>query len=127
MRELLILNLPSIYSTNYLEVPSEAQPFSNYLTGSVLTLFSIFFSSATLLTIFGGRVRDLKSVLIDEKLPEGWESRVRSRWGLTFAKFNLTVLPLEFSISEKKYRAKLALQQQSETSQSQEALNAPQS
>ena len=77
-----------------------------------------------MLTIFGGRVRDLESVLKDEKLPEGWESRVRSRWGLTFAKFNLTVLPLEFNISEKKYHAKLALQQ---PEVSQEASNAPQS
>ena len=76
-----------------------------------------------MLTIFGGRVRDLKSFLIEEKLPEGWESRVRSRWGLTFAKFNLTVIPLEFSTSEKKYRTKQALKQ-SETSQ--EALNAAQ-
>jgi len=78
-------------------------------------------NSATMLTIFGGRVNDLKSVLIEERLPEGWESRVRSRWGLTFPKFNLTVLPLEFSISEKKYRAKQA-SQQLETSQ--EASNA---
>ena len=60
-----------------------------------------------------------------ERIPEGWESRVRSRWGLTFATFNFTVLPLEFRTSEKKYRAKQALQQ-SETTQSQEALNAPQ-
>ena len=77
-----------------------------------------------MITIFGGRVRDLKSFLIEEKLPEGWESRVRSRWGMTFAKFNLTVLPLEFSISEKKYRTKQALQQ-SETPQ--DALYARQS
>jgi len=81
-------------------------------------------NSATMLTIFGGRVRDLKFFLIEERLPEGWESRVRSRWGLTFPKFNLTVLPLEFSVNEKKYRAKQALEQ-AETSQ--EALNAPQS
>jgi len=81
-------------------------------------------NSATLLTIFGGRVNDLRSVLIDERFPGGWESRVRSRWGLTFAKFQFTVLPLELSISERKYRAKLA-EQQVETSQ--EALNATQS
>jgi hypothetical protein len=60
--------------------------------------------------------------LIDEKLPEGWESRVMSRMGLTLAKFNFTVLPLEWSINEKKYRAKkLASQQAPESSQ--EALN----
>ena len=72
-----------------------------------------------MLTIFGGRVKDLKSILIDERLPEGWESRVRSQWGLTFAKFNLTVLPLEYITSEKKYRAKLASQQ----AETQEASN----
>jgi len=81
-------------------------------------------NSATLLTIFGGRVPDIRSILIDERIPDKWESRVRSRFGLTFAKFNFTVLPLECSISEKKYRAKLALQQSVTTSQ--EALNAPQ-
>jgi len=80
-------------------------------------------NSATLLTIFGGRVRDLQSVLIEERLPEGWQSRVRNRWGLTFASFNLVVFPLEFSINEKKYRAKLA-SEHSEASQ--EALNRPQ-
>lgn len=80
-----------------------------------------------MLLVFGGRIRDLKSFLIEERLPEGWESGVRSRWGLTFAKFNFTtVLPLEFSTSEKKYRAKQAALQQSETSSSQDALNAPQ-
>jgi hypothetical protein len=79
-------------------------------------------NSATLLTIFGGRVGDLRSILIEEKLPEKWESRVRSRWGLTFAKFNFTVLPLEFRISF--HRAKPASQQSETTSQ--EALNAHQ-
>jgi len=80
-----------------------------------LTLFHKIFgssNSATLLTIFGGRVRDLESVLIEERLPEGWESRVTARLGLTFAKFNFTVLPLEFSTNEKKYRDKLASEQQ---------------
>lgn len=78
-------------------------------------------NSATLLTTFGGRVHDIQSVLIEERIPDGWESRVRSRWGLTFGSFNLVVFPLEFSISEKKYRAKLASQQHPE--ESQEALN----
>ena len=78
-----------------------------------------------MLTIFGGRVGDLRSILIDERIPGGWESRVRNRWGLTFAKFNLlTVLPLELSISERKYRRAKLASQQPETSQ--EALNAPQ-
>lgn len=78
-----------------------------------------------MLTIFGGRVHDLRSFLADERIPDKWESRVRSRWGLTFAKFNFTVLPLELSISERKYRAKKKLQESVSTSQ--EVLNAPQS
>jgi len=85
-----------------------------------LSLFHKLFgssNSATLLTVFGGRVRDVESFLTEERLPEGWESRARSRMGLTLAKFNLTVLPLEFSISEKKYRAKLASEQPPESSQ----------
>jgi hypothetical protein len=56
-----------------------------------------------LLMIFGGRVLDLKSILIDEKLPEGWESRARSRAGLTSGKLNASVLPMEYS-TRKKYQ-----------------------
>ena len=65
--------------------------------------------------IFGGRVRDLKSVLIDEKLPEEWESRVRSRAGLTSAKLNLRVLPME-SRTRKEYYTKQKLQHLKECS-----------
>ena len=65
-------------------------------------------SSATLLAIFGGRVKDVESILVDERIPEGWESRIRKPYGLTFATFNTFVLPLEFGIDEKKYRAKVA-------------------
>jgi len=75
-----------------------------------------------LLMIFGGRVLDLKSILIDEKLPEEWESRVRSRAGLTSAKLNSSVLPMEYR-TRKEYRAKLALQQ---AEASQDAGNATQ-
>jgi hypothetical protein len=52
-------------------------------------------NSSTLLKIFGGRVSDLRPFLIDERIPDGWESSVHSRWGLTLANFNFTVLPLE--------------------------------
>ena len=72
--------------------------------------------------IFGGRVLDLQSILIDEKLPEEWESRVRSRAGLTSAKLNSSVLPMEYR-TRKKCRAKLALEQ---AEASKEAANAAQ-
>ncbi|KIK68251.1 hypothetical protein GYMLUDRAFT_709877 [Collybiopsis luxurians FD-317 M1] len=63
-------------------------------------------NSSTLLRICGGRVSDLRPFLIEERIPDGWESSVRSRWGLTFASFNFTVLPLEFRTQ--KYVKKLA-------------------
>ena len=65
-------------------------------------------SSSTLLNTFGGRVSDLDAFLREERLPQGWESRVRKRMGLTFADFNSTALKVELGINEKKYRAKLA-------------------
>jgi len=61
-----------------------------------------------LLTIFGGRVNDLKSILIEERIPEGWESRVRKRMGLTFAAFNFIVFKVERGIDEKKYKTRIA-------------------
>jgi len=75
-----------------------------------------------LLMIFGGRVLDLKSILIEEKFPEEWESRVRSRKGLTSGKLNFSVLPMEYR-TRKECRAKLALQK---AEASQDAENATQ-
>ena len=43
---------------------------------------------------------DLRAVLSEERLPAGWESRVRKPNGLTFFKFNFTVLPVEFGVRE---------------------------
>ncbi|KAF5392876.1 hypothetical protein D9757_000869 [Collybiopsis confluens] len=63
-------------------------------------------NSSTLLRICGGRVSDLRSFLIEERIPQGWESVVRARKGLTIASFNFTVLPLEFKTQ--KYAKELA-------------------
>ncbi|PBL03128.1 Cloroperoxidase [Armillaria gallica] len=52
-------------------------------------------NSSTMLTIMGGRVQDLESLLIEERIPNGWESRILSRNGLTFLAFNRTVLKVE--------------------------------
>ncbi|KAI0643776.1 Cloroperoxidase [Trametes meyenii] len=57
-------------------------------------------NGSTLLTIFGGRVKDLRPVLGEERLPDGWEPRVRHRMGLTMLEFNCTVLPVELGIRE---------------------------
>jgi hypothetical protein len=62
-----------------------------------------------MLTIFGGRVKDLETVLLEEQLPEGWQSRVRSQLGLTFSTFNLTaVWWVELWADMKKYQAERA-------------------
>ena len=57
-------------------------------------------SASTLLTIFGGRISDLRPFLLEERIPDGWESRIRSRFGLTFLVFNLTVFRVEFGTKE---------------------------
>jgi hypothetical protein len=76
-------------------------------------------NSATLLKIFGCRVDDLRSILIKEQFPDGWQSRILGRMGLTLSWFNLTVFPLEWSTNEKKYRAKVAAQRAAEPEASQ--------
>ena len=49
---------------------------------------------------------DLETILLEERLPEGWESRVREAYGLTVITFNLkTVNPVEKGIDEEKYLA----------------------
>jgi hypothetical protein len=70
--------------------------------------FVCYTSATGFLTIFGGRVDDIESILIDERIPDGWESRIRKRKGLTFAAFNPLVYKVERGINEEKYKAKVA-------------------
>ncbi|KAJ6500945.1 Chloroperoxidase [Mycena sanguinolenta] len=74
-------------------------------------------NSSTLLTIFGGKIADLEPILTEERIPDGWESRILSRKGLTFLGFNSTVLKVERGIKEGEGSAVLA------ESQSREPLN----
>ncbi|KJX94856.1 heme-thiolate peroxidase aromatic peroxygenase like protein [Zymoseptoria brevis] len=60
-------------------------------------------NSATMLTIYGGLVEDLRPMLTEERFTEGWEPRIHDRFGLTMAKFNFTVLPVEHKIDVKPY------------------------
>ncbi|KAJ7594379.1 Chloroperoxidase [Mycena floridula] len=72
-----------------------------------LSTFHKFFgssNSSTMLTIFGGHVGDLRSILLEERIPEGWEPRIRARKGLTMAKFNVTAIKIELGINEKKVK-----------------------
>ena len=59
-------------------------------------------SSSTMLTIFGGRVDDLRPMLTEERFAENWEPRILSRFGLTMAAFNGTVIPVERGVDVKK-------------------------
>ncbi|OSC99744.1 Cloroperoxidase [Trametes coccinea BRFM310] len=58
------------------------------------------FNGSTLIKVFGGRVKDLRPILSEERFPDGWEPRVRHRMGMTMLEFNCTVLPVELSIRE---------------------------
>ncbi|KAI0062473.1 chloroperoxidase-like protein [Artomyces pyxidatus] len=57
-------------------------------------------NAATMLTIFGGRVNDLHTLLTEERLPQGWEPRVRARMGLTMNAFNSSMMSVELGIKE---------------------------
>jgi hypothetical protein len=46
-------------------------------------------------------VDDMRTVLIEERLPEGWESRIRQPHGLTLLNCNKTTFAVEFGIREK--------------------------
>jgi len=57
-------------------------------------------NSSTMLTIFGGSIADLTPMLTNEQFPEQWEPRITDRWGLTIAKFNGTVIPVERGVKK---------------------------
>ncbi|KAI6015113.1 Chloroperoxidase [Pisolithus orientalis] len=80
--------------------PNYSQAFSHKLFGSA--------NSASMLRIFGGRTDDLRTILLEERLPEGWESRVREPYGLTMLALNTrTTLPLEWGVDESKWADKV--------------------
>jgi len=58
-------------------------------------------NSSTMLTIFGGRVDDLRPMLTEERFSENWQPRIRSKYGFTMAAFNGTVLPVEMGVKKK--------------------------
>lgn len=70
------------------------------------TRFHNFFGSAnssTMLTIFDGRVGDLRPMLTEERFAPGWEPRVLQKYGLPMASFNGLVLRLERKVDPKKF------------------------
>ncbi|KAJ7651399.1 hypothetical protein FB45DRAFT_1079219, partial [Roridomyces roridus] len=57
-------------------------------------------NSSTLLCIFGGRVDDLETFLMEERIREGWEPKALEHSGITFVKFNRTAVAVEKGIKE---------------------------
>jgi len=72
--------------------PQYSQSFIHKMFGSS--------NASTMLLIMGGRIEDLRPWLIEERIPEGWESRYRTRTGLTIAEFNKTVLTIELGVDQ---------------------------
>ncbi|KAF9245738.1 Chloroperoxidase [Melanogaster broomeanus] len=60
-------------------------------------------NASTLLVAFGGRVEDLKAFLLEERLPDGWESYIRLPHGLTITTFNQTIMKVELGIKERTF------------------------
>ncbi|PSR75694.1 hypothetical protein PHLCEN_2v8985 [Hermanssonia centrifuga] len=69
---------------------------------SLSTFHKLFGSSnsSTLLTIFGGRLKDITPFLLEERLPEGWQPRIVHPMGLTMTEFNKTAFQVELGIKE---------------------------
>ena len=53
-----------------------------------------------MLTVFGGKIRVLRTWLVHERIPDGWQSKTRGVMGNTIFQFNLTVLQVELGIRE---------------------------
>ncbi|OCH84558.1 Cloroperoxidase [Obba rivulosa] len=66
------------------------------------TIHRVFSSanSAIMMTTFEGRVKDLAPWLLEERIPDGWEPRVRDNMGLTLSKLNITTTQIELGIEE---------------------------
>jgi hypothetical protein len=47
-------------------------------------------------------MNDIRTMLMEERIPEGWESKVKSRFGLTIGAFQTTVLPVEIAARKAK-------------------------
>ncbi len=58
------------------------------------------FSSSILLSIFGGKVKDLRTFLLGERLPDGWQPHIRHPHGLTMVEFNALGIKIELGITE---------------------------
>jgi len=54
------------------------------------------------MTIFGGRVEDVRRFLMEERLADHWEPKVRAPCGLTIGAFAPTAIRVELGVKERK-------------------------
>ena len=54
-----------------------------------------------MLRIFGGKLDDLETMLLEERIPDGWESSTKARHGLTILSFQSTVKAVAKGIDER--------------------------
>ena len=74
-----------------------------FFTNRLLSLSLLFlFSTAMLLTSFRGNTADLKTFLIEERIPDGWESGSRDYLGMTFTKLAMTFINVEARIRDER-------------------------
>jgi hypothetical protein len=64
---------------------------------------NMFLSGSLLLTHFGGDIEILRSFLLEERLPDGWEPTNTDAKGLTLIKFTKTLVPVELMTDESKF------------------------
>jgi len=67
-------------------------------------------NAGSLNLVFGGRVKDLEVFLTEERIPDGWESRIRESSGLTIRRFNNTAKKIGEGIDESKFLQNLPQQ-----------------
>ncbi|TFK52928.1 heme-thiolate peroxidase [Heliocybe sulcata] len=96
--------VPTLTTSDISEVLGKRRVESRAKNGqySTSTFHNMFASSnaATLPIMFGGIVPDLRTFLLEERFPPGWETKCRRRFGLTFTEFNKTVLKIEMGVHE---------------------------
>ncbi|KAF8509525.1 heme-thiolate peroxidase [Hysterangium stoloniferum] len=78
---------------------------------SLSTIHSFFAgnNAATLLLLFDGNIEDIKPFLIEERIPTGWSSKFRARFGLTMPTFNATTFRILFGIDPSWQKVKIQI------------------
>jgi len=93
----LIRNTPQAYFTRRSEAQSAfiLQLILNFQPNSSA-------STSFLVTWFGGRIDHLRELLVEERIPDGWEPVVRKQMGFTICSFAPSALKVELGVKDSK-------------------------